>query len=688
MGHKRHGKQNDPDLLDTEELLRGVDLPAESDWSLEEILAEYESQEAAKELARETGKPPPGQKPPPVPEAELTPKMEVILPEEVVPRPPRPISVEEVVGRTVDTLMSEEEPLLEEKPRRTLFSRRRIPDTEEIYYREPEPDPEPEPELLEPEPPLGDISDEYRRLRAKLHKPLPAAITISAVLTVLMALDYAQVQIPFWTGQTLVQTVILLTAEVMVCILGRNVFARGFHKLFQGRCTPDLMAALSCIASAGDCVSRLLWADRCANMPFAAVSCVCLCFAMRGGQREAAALYDCYRMAALNDDPPYLVTDTAEGACKQRGSNEGFYYLSESESTYARQMAVLLPVFLVASVVFGVLASVGQQRPHDFFWCWSAILTAAAGFGLPLAYTLPLSRLAKRLQKSGGAVAGYAGAERVSRKKTMIVTDTDLFPPGTLTLNGMKLYSETLNKVVTYAASLARASGGGFVRLFDSLMQSEGGRAEPVDDFSFYEEGGVSGTIHGETVLLGTVSFMRKMEIRIPAGINLKTGIFLAVDHHLVAVFAVKYLVSENVEWALRSMRRGRITPILAVRDGNITPALIKRKFGAKTRLVYPELSARLALSEMESGAGLPDALLFREGLMPYAETVAGSRRYSHCARRCTWLSLLGSFAGTMLAFYLTFVQAYTSLTPLAMLVFLLLWTLPTLLLSGWVDRY
>ena len=43
---------------------------------------------------------------------------------------------------------------------------------------------------------------------------------------------------------------------------------------------------------------------------------------------------------------------------------------------------------------------------------------------------------------------------------------------------------------------------------------------------------------------------------------------------------------------------------------------------------------------------------------------------------------------GLILAFYLSFSAAYTLLTPLALLVFLLLWTVPVFLLSGWVDRF
>src|SRR5699024_12247075 len=106
--------------------------------------------------------------------------------------------------------------------------------------------------------------------------------------------------------------------------------------------------------------------------------------------------------------------------------------------------------------------------------------------------------------------------------------------------------------------------------------------------------------------------FMRKMEVRLPSGINLRTGVFLAIDRQLAAVFAVKYQPSENVDFALRMMRRSRVTPILAARDPNITPALLKRKFHRGIKVEYPGLIDRVALSEAELDQGIPRAGLFR----------------------------------------------------------------------------
>ena len=181
-------------------------------------------------------------------------------------------------------------------------------------------------------------------------------------------------------------------------------------------------------------------------------------------------------------------------------------------------------------------------------------------------------------------------------------------------------------------------------------------------------------------------AFLRKQDVRLPSNINLKTGIFLAIDHQLAAVFAVKYMPAENVDWALHALHHSRITPVLAVRDGNITPALLKRKFGTDARAVYPKLSTRLALSER--GGGRPYALLMREGLMPYAEVVLGSKRLCASARRCTVLAFLAATASTLLAFYLTFVGAYSVLTPFSLLIYVLLWSLSALVDALLSDRY
>ncbi len=718
--------KDEKNVYDT--LTGGTDVPAaEEDFSLEEILAEYggsREQKILRDVEAAVAPEPPTEAPvtesppaeptvspegPPAPREEsaalpdpaleaerlrqeardklLAQAVDLSALERELPQPPRPVSMEEVVGLTVDAVMEERrEPLL--RPRRGLFSRRKLAEDTETLYAPPEPEEEPDPEPIEAEPELEDAAAEFRAEYRRSRSNLPWACTMSLIPTLLLTAEAFGVAVPFWTGDTRMQSVVLLVCLLATALLCRQVFARGIAMAARKRCTSELLIALSAVLSAADCAASLVLTGRSGTMPYGSVACLALFFAQWGISRECRGALDTFRSAALDDEPPYLVTDTEKGACKQRGSVPGFYTTAVRDSAAVLWQTVLLPVVLAASLVFAGLSSLGQGRGGDFLLNWSAILAAGATFALPLCWGLPFSRLAAHLQKTGCAVAGWSGAEKISSQRRMILTDTDLFPPGTIQLNGVKVFGEELKKAASYAATMARAAGCGLERLFDGLLRSEMGQYEEAVDFSFFKEGGYAAAIRGESVLMGTASFMRKMEVRLPGGINLQTGVFLAVDKQLIAVFAVKYHPAENVDFALRMMRRSHITPILAARDPNITPALLKRKFGKKVRVEYPDLTVRVALSEAEKDRGLPRALLFREGLLPYAETVTGSRRLCRAVRRATRLSLLGSAAGTLLAFYLVFLGSYELLTPLALEVFLLLWTLPVLVMSDWTGRY
>lgn len=683
-----------------DDLLSGGVPPAQGDFSLEEILVEFGGGEERRLLRGTEAE----EVTPPAPQAASAPEVPGKRrgtapkqpaqpePEKVeLPPSPRPISLEEVVGTTVDAVMEENrEPLLKPRRRRWLFSRKPMveEETEELYQCAPAPEPEPEEEPIGPEPDLMDVSEACRRESRRLGGPLPAAAAVSLLPVILLAAETYGLEMPLWTGQVKTQCLVLLGCLVVVSLLTRRVYISAFRLLTQRRCSSQLLAVLSAIASGADCLVRLTVPTRTDVMPYAAVSCMALTFALWGAVREGRGYFDTFRSAAVDDDPPYLVTETDRGACKQRGAVPGFYTTAIRDNAMTLWQAVLLPVVLVASLVFAGLSSLSQGRGADFLLNWSAILAAGATFALPLCWGLPFSHLARHLQKAGCAVAGWSGAEKISGQRRMILTDGDLFPPGTIQLNGVKVFGEELPRAASYAATLARCAGSGLERVFDGLLRGEGGHYQEAQDFSFYEEGGYSATIHGETVLLGTASFMRKMEVRMPGNINLRTGIFLAVDRQLTAAFAVKYHAAENVDFALRLMRRSRVTPVLASRDPNITPALLKRKFHKSVKVEYPDLTDRVALSEAEQDRGLPRALIFREGLLPYAETVCGSRRLCRAVRRSALLSFFASAAGTLLTSYLTFQGSYDLLTPLALVVFCLLWTAPVLLMADWTGRY
>ena len=614
------------------------------------------------------------------------------------------VPLEDVMAQVVDAVLEEEEAkrqVAQPVHRRGLFFRKKrsVEDTEPLYVPQEEPE-EPErtsyveeeepeeDEELPPERDSGEATAEYHRRYKKLRKRSVPAMLPALLACAFACAEYNGIVADYLTfEQEMMVSLGLLALETLICF---PVFVRAFSELFHRHCTPELLITLFTAASAVD--GAMIWMPqgRGTQLPFCCVAAVALYFTMRGEMLRLRGLRDSCHMATY-DKEPYVVTDVAGGFRKQSCPGDGFIRMTEQESEHMGWYHLLLPVILTATVVFAALTAVNRFDLPNFWWYWSAILGAASSFAFTAAFGTPLGRLARRLQRDGCAVSAYSGAEMMSRKGSMVLTDSDLFPPGTVFMNGMKVYAHDAIQAVSYAASMMDASGCGLRQVFGDLCRSQGGRRYTVEDFSFYQEGGVAGTIRGESVIMGRADFMAQMGVRLPREIKLKTGVFLAVDKELVAVFAIKYMASDNVDAALQAVLHNGIRPVFAVRDFNITPALIKRKFkiNTKKRCLYPELSQRLALSEEETESnGRSGALLFREGLMPYADAVIGGKRmHGAVCKSCAW-ALIGSICGTLLAFYLTFVGGFQVLTPAALLAFQLLWSVPIVMVNGWVTQY
>ncbi|MBE7008571.1 MAG: hypothetical protein E7422_05435 [Ruminococcaceae bacterium] len=701
-------------LDDSKMLLDGASRVADEDYefTLEGILAEF------------GGKAPEGvsaDAAPPAPAVCVTSPLPDITPEaeedeeedeedaspitDVVPSidTPQNFTLQEVLSRTVQDVLDEQkkEPVLEETTRRGLFSRKKIVETEDLYEhpdgprvetskkavkRAEAPAKPPEPPA-EPEPPIEQTVADYRAAMQNARHVSRYALLVTVVMWIPQLLDHFGVMPELYTAEPLLHVLPYFVLLALVCVLGREVFVYAAEKLVSFKITYELLTALLCVAALIDTAFCLVLPARTgvAAAPLHSIAALSMTCALWGRAMLFRSLYDSFRVAAIGD-APYMVTLTAGGAAKRSGSAAGFSTTAEREDVSGRWQTIVLPVVLVAAFVFSILATVEGKSAALFCWNLSAILAGANALAFPLVYSLPLRRLTKRFAKSGSALAGFAGADMMRKSNCVILTDTDLFPPGTVTLNGLKIFGEESGKVFSYAATMAHASETGLSRLFDNLLAAEGGHLEPLSDLNYYDEGGVSGTIHGETVLFGTSSFCRKMGVTLPHGLTLKTGMFLAVDGTLIAVFAVKYMAAENVDWAIHAIARAHITPVLAVRDGNITPALLKRKFGTDAHAVYPQLSTRLALSE-KAGAK-PCALIYREGLMPYAELAVGAKRLCRAVRAGNVLSLIASVAGTLLSFYLSFAAAYALFTPFKLLIFVLLWAVAALIDGVFVDKY
>ncbi len=639
---------------------------------------------------------------PPAPEMEEEPEenlSEKNPPEENTSEEESPlVALEDVMSQTVGAVLEEQEDAILDEPvplgerlqlwaaraQRTVAAvRRRIAEKKSAPWQEPVEEEEDEPE--------EDLEfaarEEKRRCKRVRRQMLLTAIPMFLAVALTAVETWKPEWMPeLWRGEVMLRCGVMGGLLLLTALCAMEVWRTGWKSLRHGKVRCEAAAVLPLLAVLGDCVYCAV-TGQAQHLPLAAPVAVLIWLCLVGQLLTASMRREIYRLTDLGGCPPYAVAQTAAGACKQKGKIRGFYRLSQEEDLSRRWQKVLVPLVLAACTLLSGVVCLGGERMDEFFWVWSALLASSLPFSLPLTGALPLRNLNRRLGRSGCAVAGYAGAAWAGGSRRMVVGDSDVFPPGTVSLNGLKIYGEEIGKVTSYAATVTRAAQSQLAPIFDQMLMSEGGHYEELQDLHYYEEGGVEGTIHGETVTMGSAYCMKKLHITLPRELKVKTGVFLAVDGQLIAIFAIKYQPSRNVEWALRALRRSRIEPVLAVRGANITPGLLKRKFGVDAKVVYPDISTRLALSDLRGEkARCACAVLYREGLMPFAEMVTGSRRCRKVVKAGTMLCWLGSLCGLLLSYYLTNAAAYQSLTGGSLLLFQLLWLLPVWLLASLIK--
>lgn len=491
---------------------------------------------------------------------------------------------------------------------------------------------------------------------------------------------------------------VYLTAGLFLiaAILGADVWWDGLVRLIKGQAGMDSLLAFAILSITADALTLMfdLLPGRDGQLPYCGVVCFTIAFALRGRYLKQLGLRTSCKVAASAHEPYVVTLDPARWNGKPSYSKHadpinGFGRQIQCDDGAQRIFRVVCPVILIACVVLSLLSSVGQGRPEYLLWCLSAAFTASASFGGMLTYSKPFHALSKRLSLCGAALAGWDGIQDFSSH--VLITDPDLFPPGTVTVNGIKVFGDfPLEKVTAICATLIRDAGSGLDKIFRDLLRAQGGNYRNASDFVCYEAGGMSAVIRDQQVLVGTAAFMSLMEIRLPQGLNVKNAVFCAIDGELAGIFALNYSLHSSIPAALDALIRNKISPVLVTRDHNIIPSMLRQRFKLPVeRMEYPGMERRMELSDPAlEHAPIITAVLCREGLYPLSEAVVGGQRLRRATRLSTILTCIGSALGVLLSYYLTVHLAFLSLSPASLLIYLLMWLVPTHLISGWVDKY
>ena len=318
----------------------------------------------------------------------------------------------------------------------------------------------------------------------------------------------------------------------------------------------------------------------------------------------------------------------------------GFIRHLEMTDSFHSGWSIYAPIHLIVAVI--VSAYLTAKTAGNYVTILVTLLTISLPVAALLCCARPLELLTRFLGRRG-ALAGWYGVKVLSGRKTMLIYDTDLFPVGAIVHHGMKVYGQQTSRLLaSYGASMVLQAGIGLDAPFTKLLNEAGGQIYHVSHLQ-KNEGGLSGTINGVPVLLGTYNYLQLMGIVIPQYAP-RNGLFIAINGSIAGQFAMKYRVStKSIQRFANLVQDRRLTLAAATKNISVNPAYLENWFMIPVgEILCPKANTRFKLSEPTMfKRGITCGYLADGNFLTYSRMVSGARRVHRTGMIMTILSIL-----------------------------------------------
>ena len=482
-------------------------------------------------------------------------------------------------------------------------------------------------------------------------------------------------------------SLVCLALELTIVMLGLDIFTTGIMSLVRNRPGLWTMVSFSCIAAALDAVVSYAVGTAGWGLPFCGAAGLSMTFALWGALLTAKGLRLSVKAKELAEDPFCVSAETGvleQGAAlvKYKRSTEGWLRRCEEPDAAENLFSTLAPWLIAASLLLSAVAVAITKNWTSFFRILAAISASTAPFAAFLSCAMPYAMMARRIFRSGAAVAGWPGIRDVGRAQRLVVTDTDLFPSDAVSIESIRILDGMKpQRVISAAGSLVSASGSGLAPAFVELMRKNGCSMLRVEDFCCHEGGGLTSLIEGIEVVCGSAGFMRLMGIVIPQKLASRSSVFIAMNGILTGIFNIKYEPQGTVRAALAGLLHSRRDPLFAVRDFLVTPLMLRQKYRLPTDgFDFPPFARRYEVSGAEPGEESQlSALLSREGLGSFVE-VADCGRHAYLASALgAALSVVCAVVGIVLFFVMIVTGGAGAVSVSNVMTYMFLWLAPVL---------
>lgn len=369
-----------------------------------------------------------------------------------------------------------------------------------------------------------------------------------------------------------------------------------------------------------------------------------------------------------------------------------FLRLSYSPDPSEDMASKIAPVTLLCSVFVAVLYGIVAK---DFLGAFSALAVmtcVSAPVCDLLAVNLPLRNLSKDTLQKNAMISGYPSVRQFCDTKAVICEAKDLYPIDSITLNGVKAFTDyKIEEGMLCAAAVLKEANSPLSCVFDHVVEGKGEKNLPKVESVLYEDKhGLVGWVDGERILIGNRALMEKYAITTPSEefedkqkIEGRTVTYLSRSGELLAMFVTTYNTTLRIAEQLQKAEANGISLLVRTTDCNVTGEKIADDFGIFYRSVKV-LPTGLGNVCQEITSVTEDSsrayLATRGSFLSFLRAVSGCVKLKSNISLSVVIQLIGIILGVLIISSIALFAGVGALKNLEILLFVAFWAAAALI--------
>ena len=260
---------------------------------------------------------------------------------------------------------------------------------------------------------------------------------------------------------------------------------------------------------------------------------------------------------------------------------------SHRETLSEHLISKIIPFSIIFSVLCGILSLIFTKSPTCALAALNISSLTSVPFAMLFLVNFIVSALCKYTMKNRTMIIGENAIKRLSNTKSIVLNDSDLYPPNNVVLRGIKTFNgQRIDEAILYAAAVVCHINAPVSKVFDKIIMGKRTILTNASGIVYKEEKGVVGWVNGKRILVGNRELLKEFKIVSPSrDYEKKYRIpnceltYFAIGRELVAMFILEYTPSKSLRQALSSCIKNNIKVFIKTVDSNLTLSKISADF-------------------------------------------------------------------------------------------------------------